>query len=193
MMYGFFGIIGGEKSLIQIELLIGLLTIAVILPASVSAQGYGGIQGGNLLNIPDPLDYNLSEIEIADLRFMHSEEQMSHDLYAEWSEKYSLPVFDNIAQSETTHTQSVKFLLDRYNLTPGSAPTEIQDFSASLKELGNKSLVDALSAGVKIEEQDIADLDRAIANTTREDLKTVYENLKSGSENHLAAFTKQLS
>ncbi|WP_181391774.1 ferritin-like domain-containing protein [Methanospirillum lacunae] len=179
--------------MIQIELLIGLLTIAVILPASVSAQGYGGIQGGNLLNIPDPLDYNLSEIEIADLRFMHSEEQMSHDLYAEWSEKYSLPVFDNIAQSETTHTQSVKFLLDRYNLTPGSAPTEIQDFSASLKELGNKSLVDALSAGVKIEEQDIADLDRAIANTTREDLKTVYENLKSGSENHLAAFTKQLS
>lgn len=193
-MYGVSDTLGGETSMTQIELfIVGIFVIAVILPASVLAQGYGGTQGGYLLNIPDPLDFNLSETEIADLLFMYNEEQMSHDLYTEWSAKYSLPVFENIAQAETTHTQSVKFLLDRYNLTPTEASQDIKDLSASSKELGDTSLTGALSAGVKIEEHDISDLDKAIANTTREDIKTVYNNLKSGSENHLAAFKGQLS
>jgi hypothetical protein len=53
-------------------------------------------------------------------------------------------------------------------------------------------LNDALKAGVLIENQDIADLDKAIANTSRSDILQVYNNLRTGSENHLSSFTKQL-
>jgi hypothetical protein len=179
---------------ISIPLILCLFAIAVVFSVSVTAQGYGNNNGGaQLLSLPEPQDYNLTETEISDLLFMRSEEQMARDLYIEWSAKYSLPIFGNIAQAEETHTSSVQFLLDRYNLAAGNEIPTIRDLSASLAEQGDKSLTDALKAGVLIEEHDISDLDRTIANTTREDLKTVYENLRNGSESHLAAFTKQLS
>ncbi|QXO95342.1 DUF2202 domain-containing protein [Methanospirillum purgamenti] len=70
---------------------------------------------------------------------------------------------------------------------------EIQALADALAEQGAQSLTDALKAGVAIEETDIADLDKAIANTTRPDIIQVYTNLRNGSENHLSAFTSQLS
>lgn len=162
--------------------------------------GYGNGLGFNL-TIPEPTDYNLSNTEIEELLYMREEEQMSHDLYTLWSEMYSLPIFRNIAQAEETHASEVQFLLDRYqiqtntigNLSTGFGNPIIQTMSASLAEQGNISLTEALRAGVMIEEQDISDLEKALANTTREDLKVVYGNLKSGSENHLSSFNMQLS
>ena len=50
----------------------------------------------------------------------------------------------------------------------------------------------ALRAGIAIEEHDIADLDAAIANTSREDIQQVYLNLRAGSENHLKSFQQVL-
>jgi hypothetical protein len=153
------------------------------------------------LTIPEPTDYNLTETEIEGLLFMREEEQMAYDLYTRWSDMYSLPIFGNIAQAEETHASEVQFLIDRYqistenigNLSAGFGDPTIQALSTSLTEQGNLSLTDALKAGVMIEEQDISDLDKALANTTREDLKVVYGNLRSGSENHLSAFNKQLT
>jgi hypothetical protein len=46
--------------------------------------------------------------------------------------------------------------------------------------------------GKEIEEMDIQDLVEKIAQTDNPDIKSVYENLKHGSENHLRAFTKHL-
>jgi len=176
--------------------------VTIVSAAGPSGQGPGnGISPGFNLTIPDPTNYNISDTEIDELLFMREEEQMAHDLYTRWSDMYSLPIFENIAQAEETHASEVQFLLDRYQInatTTGSLsagynnPT-IQTLSDSLAKLGAVSLTDALKAGVMIEEQDISDLDNAIANTSREDLKAVYGNLKSGSENHLSAFTKQLS
>lgn len=162
--------------------------------------GYGNGLGFNL-TIPEPTYYNLTETEVEDLLFMREEEQMAHDLYTLWSNMYSVPIFGNIAQAEETHANEVQFLLDRYqiqtnnigNLSAGFSNPTIQTMSVSLAERGNTSLTDALMAGVMIEEQDISDLDKVLANTSREDLKVVYGNLKSGSENHLSAFNMQLS
>lgn len=188
--------------IITIVFILGFIALAVILPAAVSGRGFGNGNGGGMnLTLPEPTDYNLTENEAAELQFMREEEQMAHDLYVVWSDMYSLPVFGNIAQAEETHASEVQFLIDRYqiqtdnigNLSAGFGDPTIQSLSASLAEQGNLSLTDALKAGVVIEEQDISDLDKALANTTREDLIVVYGNLRSGSENHLSAFTKQLS
>ena len=43
--------------------------------------------------------------------------------------------------------------------------------------------------GVDIENLDIADLDQRLAQTDNGDLQQVYANLRSGSTNHLRAFT----
>ncbi|MFH0968387.1 MAG: DUF2202 domain-containing protein [Methanobacteriota archaeon] len=176
--------------------------VALVSAAGPNGQGpgYGGGMGFNL-TIPEPSNYSITETEIADLLFMREEEQMSHDLYAVWAEMYALPIFGNIAQAEVTHASEVQFLLDRYNvssenignLSSGYGEPSIQTLSTTLEKMGDLSMTDALKAGVMIEEQDISDLEKVLANTTREDLKVVYGNLLSGSENHLSAFNTQLS
>jgi len=196
------GVMMLHQRVILISVLILVSAVSLVSAAGPfgQGQGYGSGLGFNL-TIPDPVDYAISEQEIDDLFFMREEEQMAHDLYTEWSTKYALPIFENIAQAEETHASEVQFLLDRYNLTTkriGSLSTGyenpvIQELSDMLAKQGNISLTDALKAGILIEEQDISDLDKAISNTTREDLKAVYENLRSGSENHLNAFNMQLS
>lgn len=189
------------QSKLVILAVIILISVSVASAAGPNGQGVGYGPGlGFKLTIPETTDYNLTEIEIEELLFMREEEQMAHDLYVVWSDMYSLPIFGNIAQAEETHASEVQFLIDRYqiqtdtigNLSAGFEDPAIQALSVSLAEQGNLSLTDALKAGVVIEEQDISDLDKALANTTREDLKVVYGNLRSGSENHLSAFNKQL-
>ncbi|NLV26587.1 MAG: DUF2202 domain-containing protein [Methanomicrobiales archaeon] len=179
-----------------------LIVLVIVIPVSAAKQGYGNrFQENQNLTLPEPQDYDLSDTEITDLLFMREEEQMAHDLYMVWYEMYSIPIFRNIGEAETTHASEVQFLLDRYqvpsdmigNLSSGYHNPDIQTLAAALADQGAQSLTDALKAGVAIEETDIADLDKAIANTTRPDIIQVYTNLRNGSENHLSAFTRQLS
>jgi hypothetical protein len=58
--------------------------------------------------------------------------------------------------------------------------------------MGSESVEAALEVGAIIEEVDIADLEEYLAETTSEDITRVYENLLSGSRNHLRAFVSQL-
>lgn len=191
-----------RQRLLIIFILILLSAVSLVSAAGPNVQGPGsGESIGFTLTIPEMADYNITRTEIADLLFMREEEQMAHDLYAIWSEMYPFPIFEKIAQAEVTHVNEVQFLIDRYNVPSdnvgnfslGYGNLAIQTLSASLAEQGNLSQTDALKAGVLIEEQDISNLDKALANTTREDLKVVYGNLRSGSENHLSAFKRQLS
>jgi len=196
------GVMMAHQKVILVSALLLMCVVSVVSAAGPFGQGPGFGNGlGFNLTIPEPTDDAITDTEIADLSFIREEEQMAHDLYAEWSAKYALPIFENIAQTEETHANEVQFLLDRYNLTSqrvgnlstGYENPVIQELSVKLSEQGNTSMNDALKAGVLIEEQDISDLDRALANTTREDLKVMYGNLRSGSEKHLSAFNKQLS
>lgn len=58
---------------------------------------------------------------------------------------------------------------------------------------GSASLVDALIVGATIEDLDIFDLQKFLAQTDNEDITAVYENLLRGSRNHMRAFTYHLS
>lgn len=142
----------------------------------------------------------LSDAEVSFILLIQEEEQMAHDLYVRWAGRYPTPVFPAIAESETRHIGEVRLLIDRYGLSghrAGNASSGylcpvIQSFYNSLRTQGDVSPESALEAGLAVEEQDISDLDRAIANTSRADLLQVYRNLRQGSENHTSAFLRQL-
>ena len=159
----------------------------------------------NLQNLQTTLDTiapgELNEQEIDGLMYMREEEKLAHDvytvLYAQWSQR----VFDNISNSEQTHTEAVLALIDRYELSDPAAGNEIGVFSdATLQGLndtlvasGASSLVDALMVGAAIEEIDMIDINRYIDQVEdNDDIVLVYENLLKGSRNHLRAFVSNL-
>ncbi|MBE0539628.1 MAG: DUF2202 domain-containing protein [Ignavibacterium sp.] len=57
---------------------------------------------------------------------------------------------------------------------------------------GRTSFKDAMSVGKEIEEMNIKDLTERMEQTDNPEIKSVYRNLKRGSENHLKAFSKHL-
>ncbi len=143
----------------------------------------------------------LSEAEANALIFMREEEKLAHDVYVALGDIWGLNIFSNISQSEATHTDAVKNLIDRYGLSDPAADKAPGEFvNAELQELynqlvaqGSQSLADALRVGATIEDLDIVDLQTRIAQTERSDIQLVYENLMKGSRNHLRSFTKTLA
>ena len=142
----------------------------------------------------------LSSSEEAGLVFMREEEKLAHDVYVTLYAQWGLPVFQNIANSESTHTAAVKVLLDRYGIADPAVGNgvgkftnpELQALYNQLVAQGSTSLADALKVGVAIEEKDILDLQTRLAQTSSADIQLVYNNLMRGSENHLRAFTSTL-
>lgn len=133
------------------------------------------------------------------LLYLIEEEKLAHDVYTVMYQKYGANVFGNILQSESTHQGKVLVLLQARNIAdPRSSEVGVfknQDLQAlynQLIEQGNKSATDAYKAGVAIEEKDIADIGTQLATTTDQDVIAALETLRSGSENHLRAFNKQL-
>jgi len=143
----------------------------------------------------------LTEDETAGLLFMREEEKLAHDVYLALYEQWGQPIFKNIAASEQTHTDSVKLLLDKYEIPDPaeevSAPGQFsdQDLQAlydQLVEMGSVSLADALMVGTAVEEIDILDLEKYISQTELADITQVYKNLLAGSRNHLRSFVTTL-
>jgi len=142
----------------------------------------------------------LTTTEAAALRYMREEEKLAHDVYLALYEKWGLRIFNNISNSEQTHTDSIKTLLDRYGVADPAAgkaagvftDLKLQDLYNQLVEQGRKSLADALRVGGAIEEIDILDLQERIAQTDKADIRLVYDNLTKGSRNHLRSFVSTL-
>lgn len=134
------------------------------------------------------------------LIYMREEEKLAGDVYLALYAQWNLPIFQNIARSEATHTAAVKTLLDRYGLADPAAGRAAGTFTnATLQGLydqlvkqGTQSLAAALRVGATIEDLDIIDLDLRLAQTDKADITLVYENLKQGSRNHLRSFTATL-
>lgn len=143
---------------------------------------------------------SLSEQEQQSLLFMREEEKLAHDVYIGLYRQWLVPVFNNIANSELTHTESVRTLLDRYALADPAANTgegvfintSLQILYNDLLAQGSRSLVDGLKVGAVIEEIDILDLASAMTSIDNEDMLLVYAGLMKGSRNHLRSFVSQL-
>ncbi len=142
----------------------------------------------------------LTEAEAAGLRLMREEEKLAHDVYLTLYELWGQPIFQNIAQSEATHTAAVLTLLERYGIadpvgdnTVGifTDPT-LQALYDALVAQGSESLIAALRVGAAVEEIDILDLEELSAQTDKADILNVYANLTKGSRNHLRSFVRIL-
>jgi hypothetical protein len=141
----------------------------------------------------------LTDVEKDSLIFMREEEKLARDVYIYLYDLWGSLIFDNISISEQRHMDAIKALLVNYNIpdpvqddTPGVFTDVFAGLYTTLTDAGSVSLVDALKVGVFIEIADIADLTQRIASTTHKDIKTVYTNLRKGSQNHWDAFCSNL-
>ncbi len=156
----------------------------------------------NVVSIRDAVDAmpkeDLNQSESEGILYMREEEKMARDAYWTFGDRYGLPVFENIAEAEETHMDSVKVLMDKYGLTDPIleagefANSDLQAMYDDLVERGNSSAEEALRVGAVIEETDIQDLKDRLAETDNEDITMVYESLMRGSRNHLRAFVNNL-
>jgi hypothetical protein len=173
-------------------------------PFTVNAGKWLVVSGLLLLmsitSIASVLAVELSDKEKASLTLMREEEKLARDVYLYLYDIWGAVIFDNIANSEQTHMNAIKILLDRYGIpdpAAGKGPGEF--FNSEIQELYDDliersiSLIEALKVGVLIEETDIDDLNAGLASTIRKDIKTVYSNLLQGSKNHLKAFVSNLA
>ena len=143
---------------------------------------------------------DLTQDEIDGLLLMREEEKLAKDVYNYFATLYTTRIFGNIANSENTHMEAVKYLLDLYELEDPAAVEpgvfnnpELQQLYNDLTVQGAVSLEAALTVGGAIEEIDIIDLMELLEATTNPDLTLVYGNLLKGSKNHLRAFVRTLS
>ncbi|QDV44747.1 hypothetical protein Enr13x_46170 [Stieleria neptunia] len=161
--------------------------------------GNGSAQPSNRGRQSTPLyDFNDNSI---DLLRLWEEEKLARDVYNKLAETSSERVFRNLSRAESQHMQSVARLiggsgigLQRSSNTPGVFVTpEYQRLYQTLIAEGSRSPLDALKAGAKIEEMDIADLRKQLAATSVPQTRQVLERLMQGSQNHLRAFASQIA
>ena len=141
----------------------------------------------------------LSDAEVATLVYMREEEKLARDVYRTLFTRWNLQFFNNIAGSEQVHMDTLAAMLASY----GVADPVVNDSTGSftnpvlaslygqLVARGSASASEAIQVGIYIEETDITDLQKAISESTHENLDRAYENLLQGSYNHLRAFTSQ--
>ena len=153
------------------------------------SQVYGIEPGSGVVN----------QSEIEGLAYMREEEKLARDVYMNLYETWNLPVFNNIAESEQQHMDAVKMILDAYNVSDSALSAagkfnnpDLQKLYNDLTKQGSESLTEALKVGATIEDLDIYDLQRLLAETENDELKVLYQNLMKGSRNHLRSFTAQL-
>ena len=137
------------------------------------------------------------------LLFMYQEEKVARDVYNVLGQKYpTAKTFANIQLSEQKHIDAVESLCIKYGVDISNVNEtavgefilpELQALYNTLIQQGNISLTQAYKVGQAIEIKDIEDIDaRLSATDLPSDIRTVYKSLRAGSENHLAAFNKQL-
>lgn len=142
----------------------------------------------------------LSENESQTLLFMREEEKLAHDIYIYAFEKYGLNIFQNIANSESSHVLSVLGVMETYQVSdPLSGSTVPGEFTDPIlinlySDLINRvdlSLNESILVGLLIEDLDINDLEIAISETDKLSISNLYANLECGSKNHMRAFYDQ--
>ena len=147
----------------------------------------------------------LKEEEINHITYLRQEEKLARDGYLMLSELYPAPIVANISESEQRHMDALKNLIDKHELedpvkddTVGVFPVpeteEDTNFNKLYDDLVNQegmNYCDALQVGIFIEVLDIEDIEIALNDVEAQDVSRVFNNLLSGSYNHLNAFQSQ--
>ena len=161
-------------------------------------MGQGDTQQERITN-PDQVNLSvrqLSEQQKEIIYSIYEEEKLARDVYKTFGDMYPEEnIFANIQSSEQNHMDAVRNLCDKYDIdiivsdnTSVFSIPKMQDFYYDTF-VGNPtvSLLEALEVGKAIEVMDINDLGLALQDMPK-DVATVFNNLISGSLNHLDAF-----
>lgn len=120
------------------------------------------------------------------LAYSIQDEYLAYAEYEYILETFSNPKpFSNIINAEKKHIELLTPLFDNYNY---QAPAN----TAKDHLLYSESLEDAFKTGVQVEIENIAMYEAFLKEELPDDIKAVFQELKAGSENHLAAFEKKL-
>ncbi|ABK44765.1 conserved hypothetical protein [Magnetococcus marinus MC-1] len=130
------------------------------------------------------------------LIYMREEEKLARDVYLNLYDRWKVAIFRSISRSEQRHMDAVLRMITRYGLEdPAAQDVRGQFKDRDLRELyekliarGERSLGEALKVGGLVEELDIFDLNRALRETSAQDITRVYQNIQRGSFNHLRSF-----
>ena len=180
------------------KLLVTALVVTGLTAATVPALA----ARGGTLSVPLASATSLTELsdaEIATLKWMREEEKLARDVYIELNAFWPAEIFVNIAESEQRHFDALGVKLALYGIDDPATDQvgvftdpALQALHDELLALGMVSRLAALGVGVTIEETDMIDLQAAIDGTTSVPLQVTYEHLMTGSEHHLASFVKEL-
>jgi hypothetical protein len=132
------------------------------------------------------------------LKYLVEEEKLARDVYSYLAANVTSHKFSNIVKSEQSHMDQVSALLKTYGV---SNPTtkraagvflnkDLQALYNSLTKEGAASVAAAFGVGVKIENIDIADLEKDLKSKYSADISTILQGLLRASQNHLAAFAR---
>jgi hypothetical protein len=184
------------------KMIVAVFAVLVIAALPLAAQSRGESRfsediGQVLESVPKS---PVSADEIEGLLLMREEEKLARDVYLTLAESWSIRAFSNIAGSEQTHMDAMREILDRYGIADPVKDDAVGVFTSPMLDdlydelvaQGSVSAAEAVKVGAMIEELDIADLERLIAQTDNDDIKIVYQNLLKGSRNHLRAFDRQV-
>ena len=182
-----------------------ILAVLTLLGLSIACEDTAQISSANASSgdccLESVSPENVTEAEIESLLFMVEEEKLARDVYLTLYSVWGISSFYTISASEQQHMDAVQNLLKEYQQeVPETLESmgeftnvELQQLFDDLTALGNQSTIDALLVGALIEEVDIIDLDEIRATVVHEaPIDQVYAQLRSGSENHLRAFVKNL-
>ncbi len=186
-----------------------VLLIALVVSSPAEAQRRGGGRTGGMQACAETVTTYLDQLELTTLtqadidalNQMREEEKLARDVYLTLGERWSLPIFFNIARAEQQHMDRVLSVMDLYDVTdPVTDDTVgvfvdqgLADLFTALTTQGDVSLVDALMVGATIEDLDIADLYELISIGSNDHLLFAWQNLAKGSRNHLKAFISALT
>jgi len=182
-----------------LKIITAALVVASLAAVPFTAQAAKGDQPAGKrpsASVLVPLD----EAEVATLKWMREEEKLARDMYLTLNLYHPAKIFTNIAASEQKHFDAIGKKLELYGIDD-PARVEIGQFTDpdlqvmydDLLALGMPTYIDALKVGVIIEEADLTDLELAIDGTDSVPLARTYQHLLTGSEHHLAAFTRLLA
>ena len=145
----------------------------------------------------------ITEEQKAIIYEIYEEEKLARDVYRTLGDMYPEEnTFANIQLSEQIHMEAVRNLCDKYGIaiivsdvTGDFTIDKMIEFYATVYqtfvEEQTGSLLDALNIGKEIEIMDIDDLGIALVGMPK-DIVKVFNNLISGSINHLDAFTNAI-
>ena len=133
-----------------------------------------------------PPEARLSETEIAALHETLDDEYKSRETYAQVIRDFGeLRPFINIVDAEGRHVNALLGVFQRYGVTPPA------NRWAGGKAPRFASFHEACVESVKGEIDNVAIYDRALQSTRRTDILSVYEALRSASQDrHLPAFRR---